>query len=148
MSYTDMDHIWNRHGRGLAPPGTSYFTINRTDYSHNGAVVSKTSLGFQADDRTDPAEIGKAAKRLFSGGTSASGRSETKVHIHHTISKHWIAVIKVAAMAPQLKNRPARAWAWKFKPQKTNWKETSHITGTAQGEGLGGFRPPNFSKKK
>ena len=45
--------------------------------SHNGVVASKTSLGFQADDPSDPAEIGKAAKRFFSGGTSASCRQET-----------------------------------------------------------------------
>ena len=36
--------------------------------SHNGVVASKTSLGFQADEPIDPAEIGKAAKRFFSGG--------------------------------------------------------------------------------
>ena len=39
--------------------------------AHNGSVSSFTKMGFQADDPTDPSEIGKAAKRFFSDGTSA-----------------------------------------------------------------------------
>ena len=45
--------------------------------SHNGIVSAKTSLGFQADDPTEPGEIGKAAKRFFSGATSATCRQES-----------------------------------------------------------------------
>lgn len=60
--------------------------------SHNGLVASKTSMGFQADDPTDPAEIGKAAKRFFSGGTSASCRQETtpKCTFITTVNEHVI----------------------------------------------------------
>ena len=39
--------------------------------AHNGQVSSQTSMGFQADDPTDPAQIGRAAKRFFSDGTNA-----------------------------------------------------------------------------
>lgn len=60
--------------------------------SHNGVVASKTSLGFQADDPTDPGEIGKAAKRFFSGGTSASCRTETKPNCTFitTVNEHVV----------------------------------------------------------
>ena len=60
--------------------------------SYSGVVASKTSLGFQADDPTDPAEIGKAAKRFFSGGTSASCRQETtpKCTFITTVNEHVI----------------------------------------------------------
>ena len=44
--------------------------------AHNGSVSSFTTMGFQADDPTDPSEIGKAAKRFFSDGTSANCRKE------------------------------------------------------------------------
>ena len=53
--------------------------------SHNGLVASKTSMGFQADDPTDPAEIGKAAKRFFSGGDQClvQTRDNSKVHVYY-----------------------------------------------------------------
>lgn len=44
--------------------------------AHNGDLSSYTTMGFQADDPTDPSEIGKAAKRFFSDGTSANCRQE------------------------------------------------------------------------
>ena len=33
--------------------------------AHNGEVAAQTTMGFQADDPTDPSELGKAAKRFF-----------------------------------------------------------------------------------
>ena len=39
--------------------------------AHNGQVSSQTTMGFQADDPTDLAQIGRAAKRFFSDGTNA-----------------------------------------------------------------------------
>ena len=44
--------------------------------AHNGNISSVTTMGFQADDPTDPAEIGKAAKRFFSDGKSGNYRRE------------------------------------------------------------------------
>lgn len=40
----------------------------------SGKVCSLTTLGMQADDPTDPSEIGKAAKRFFSDGSSGTCR--------------------------------------------------------------------------
>lgn len=60
--------------------------------SHNGVIASKTSMGFQADDPSDPAEIGKAAKRFFSSGTSASCWQETKPNCTFitTVNEHVV----------------------------------------------------------
>ena len=42
----------------------------------NGEIAAQTTMGFQADDPTDPRELGKAAKRFFSDGTNATMRKE------------------------------------------------------------------------
>ena len=43
---------------------------------HNGNLSSGTTMGFQADYPTDPAEIGKDTKRFFSDGKSGNCRWE------------------------------------------------------------------------
>ena len=40
--------------------------------AHNGHLATMTTMGFQADYPTDPAELGKAAKRFFSDGKSGT----------------------------------------------------------------------------
>lgn len=51
----------------------SHFFNLFTD-AFSGKVCSLTTLGMQADDPTDPSEIGKAAKRFFSDGSSGTCR--------------------------------------------------------------------------
>ena len=60
--------------------------------AQNGSVSSFTTMGFQADDPTDPSEIGKAAKRFFSDGTSANCRKEllSKISPICTVSPHVV----------------------------------------------------------
>ncbi|CAB4029259.1 Hypothetical predicted protein [Paramuricea clavata] len=60
--------------------------------AYNGQVASMTSMGFQADDPTDPAEVGKAAKRFFSDGSSGNcfGQKTPKCSPIFTVNKHVI----------------------------------------------------------
>ena len=46
--------------------------------AHNGQVSSQTTMGFQADDPTNPTQIGKAAKRFFSDGTNGSSAKKAR----------------------------------------------------------------------
>ena len=61
----------------LATVGASNLFYNMFTDAHNGQVSSETTMGFQADDPTDPSQIGKAAKRFFSDGTNACIGKET-----------------------------------------------------------------------
>ena len=51
-----------------------------------------TTMGFQADDPNDPAEVGKAAKRFFSDGSSGNclGQSVPKCSPIFTVNDHVI----------------------------------------------------------
>ena len=44
--------------------------------AQNGEVAAQTTMGFQADDLTDPSKLGKAAKRFFSNGRNATMKTE------------------------------------------------------------------------
>lgn len=44
--------------------------------ANKGEVAAQTTMGIQADDPTDPSELGKAAKRFFLDGTNATMRKE------------------------------------------------------------------------
>ena len=51
-----------------------------------------TTMGFQADDPNDPAEVGKAAKRFISDGSSGNclGQSVPKCSPIFTVNDHVI----------------------------------------------------------
>ena len=63
--------------------------------AHNGQVSSQTTMGFQADDPTDPTQIGKAAKRFFSDGTNAciGKESSPKCTPLCTVNEHVVELL-------------------------------------------------------
>ncbi|KAK3707808.1 hypothetical protein QZH41_011973 [Actinostola sp. cb2023] len=72
--------------------GYPHLFFNLFTDAYTGQIASQTSMSFQADDPSDPAEVGKGAKRFFSDGSSSNCMSQSlpKCSPIYTVNEHVV----------------------------------------------------------